>query len=193
MNYSIYNKLHYLNGSTWLIHVNIPNDQHLLTEKYTTWKIWNSFEGCQSCKDFYFLRYGIPGFRSEIWCRVFIICFSFNTINLKFFSWLMFKIIMILYKMKIFTNCSNSPLFTLNISMASFWRFLLWIINELSLSRSSSKVHWWSLYTILKARSCILFILWLSFLLWNIHINGQYENCERINTFIILHFLLMSM
>ena len=36
MNYSIYNKLHYLNGSTWLIHVNIPNDQHLLTEKYTT-------------------------------------------------------------------------------------------------------------------------------------------------------------
>ena len=82
-----------------------------------------SFEGCQSCKDLYFLQYGIPGFRSEIWCRVFVICFSFNMINLNFLSWLMSKIIMILYKMKIFTNFTNSPLFTLNISMASFWRF----------------------------------------------------------------------
>ena len=100
-----------------------------------------SFECCQICKDFYFLRYGIPDFRSELWCRLFSICFSFNMINLKFCSWLMSKTAMILCKMKTFTNCTDSPLFTLNISMANFWRFLSWIVKELPLSRSSSKVH----------------------------------------------------
>ena len=58
-----------------------------------------SFEGCQICNVFYFLRYGIPDFRSEIWYRLFAICFSFNMIDLKFFSWLMSKIIMILDKL----------------------------------------------------------------------------------------------
>ena len=88
---------------------------------------------------FYFLPYGYPDFRSEIWHRLLAICFSFNMIKLKFCSWLMSKIIMILCKMKIITNCTDSPLFTLNISMANFWRFLSWIVKELSLSRSSSK------------------------------------------------------
>ena len=135
-----------------------------------------SFECCQSCNLFYFWRYWIPDFGSKMWYRLFATCFSFYMINLKFCSWLLSKIIMILCKMKfLLTYCTDSPLFTLNISMTNFLRFLSWIVNELYLSRSSSKVHWWSLHAIPKARSCVLFITWLSFLLWNIHINGQYE------------------
>ena len=123
------------------------------------------FECCRSCNVFFLFRYRISYFRSEIWYRLLPICFSINVINLKFCSRLMSKIIMILCKMKFSqTTCTDSPLFTLNISLANFWRFLSWIVKELPLSRSSSKVQWWSLYTILKARSCIWFILWLSFL-----------------------------
>ena len=48
-------------------------------------------------------------------------------------------------------------------------------------------------YTILKMRLYVLLVLWLVFLQWNIHIKEQYENCTRINTFIMLRFLLMSM
>ena len=63
-----------------------------------------SFKCCESCNVFYFLRYGIPDFRSDIWCRLLPFCFSINIINLKFCSCLMSKIIIIFHEMRIFTN-----------------------------------------------------------------------------------------
>ena len=50
-----------------------------------------------------------------------------------------------------------------------------------------------SLYVILKARSWIRFILLLSPLIWSIHIRGEYPNCDSINDFMVILFLLKFM
>ena len=61
--------------------------------------------------------------------------------------------------------------------------FLWCIVTDLSLVSSSPYDDDLSLYVILKALSWIRFILLLSPLLWNIHIRGQYPNCDSINDF----------
>ena len=66
----------------------------------------------------------------------------------------------------------------------------LWCIDtDLSLM-SRSPYDDLSLCIILKALSRKWFILSLSPLLWNIHIRGKYQNCDSINDFMIIHFLL---
>ena len=75
-----------------------------------------------------------------VWNMTHITChfFSIDIVSLKFCFWVVPKIMI------------HSPLFSLSISMANFWSFLLWIVKKLYLSRSSSKVHLWLLYTILR-------------------------------------------
>ena len=63
--------------------------------------------------------------------------------------------------------------FTLNISVANIWRFRWCIVTELSSSKRPLKVSLLSLYTSLKALSCILLIQLFNWLLWNIQIKGQ--------------------
>ena len=65
-------------------------------------------------------------------------------------------------------------------SIARLWRFLSWMVNDLSISRSSKKDDTWSLYTRRKDLSCNLFILLFKVRLWNIHINGQYPNWDSM-------------
>ena len=142
---------------------------------------WNAAKAGTFFLFYFFLPYAIPDFGSEIWHRLLAIFFSIDMINLKFCFWLVSKIII------------RSPFFSLNISMANFWRFLSWIVKELYFSWSSSKVHWWLLYTILRAYLCILFILWLSFLLWNINTNGQYEHCESLTIVCIVNFTIQEL
>ena len=80
------------------------------------------------------------------------------------------------------TNCTNTP--TLNISMANFCRFFLWIVRVISFKKFFKSMLVIIIYNSLKHThvSCILFILWwLSFPLWNIHINGQ-RSIWRLST-----------
>ena len=74
--------------------------------------------------------------------------------------------------------------FTLNISVTSVCKFLWWLVKNMSNSSSSSNVDLKSLYAKRKALSCSLFILLLRVLLWNIHIRGQYSNCDSMKAFI---------
>ena len=69
--------------------------------------------------------------------------------------------------------------------------FLWCIFTDLPLVSSSPYDYGLSLYVILKALSWIRFILLLSPILWNIHIGWQYPNCDSINIFMIIHFLLI--
>ena len=83
-----------------------------------------------------------------------------------------------LYELVLDTNVSlrisgDKPRWILNISVAKTCKFLWCIETELSLFSSSWNVDVLSWYVILRALSCIEFILLLRRLLWNIQINGQ--------------------
>ena len=71
--------------------------------------------------------------------------------------------------------------FLLKISVASICRFPLYLDSDLF----CWKVDSYSLKTILKARSWILFMWFFNFLLWNLHTSEQYPTCEKMNAFII--------
>ena len=73
----------------------------------------------------------------------------------------------------IFRISGDKPRWILNISIAKTCKFLWCIETELSLFSSSWNVDVLSWYVILRALSCIEFILLLRRLLWNIQINGQ--------------------
>ena len=67
---------------------------------------------------------------------------------------------------------------TLYISIASFCKFLSWIVKDLSISKSCWKVKELFLYITLNALSCRWLILWLSSLLWHIQTRGQKLNWD---------------
>ena len=64
------------------------------------------------------------------------------------------------------------------------------IVTDLSLVSSSPYDEDLSLYVILKALSWIRFFCYLNPLLWNTHIGRQQPNCNSMNDFIIIRFLL---
>ena len=76
--------------------------------------------------------------------------------------------------------------------MASDWIFLWQTVNELPFLSSSLKELLLSLSTMRSERSCKWLILLFIPLQWNIHIKGQYPNCDSIKDFIktLLCFML---
>ena len=103
-------------------------------------------------------------------------CFSLYLTDLtlchsnRFFSWRWYAGSM---KLKIFFIVfALNPFLVLKDYVASIWKFLWWIVTDLSFFCSSSKDVIWSLNTVRKFLSWILFIWLFNPLLWNIHING---------------------
>ena len=73
------------------------------------------------------------------------------------------------------------------------WTFLLCMVVELSISRSSINEDVWSWKIILNALSRSLSIRLFNFLIWNILTNGQQPNSEAIKAFIVILRLRMLM